>query len=57
MEALALPEADRVYQVSVGGWGWQKEVQRIRVGGAPTSNETDIQVTKFTLDIVFYDTS
>lgn len=45
IEALALPEGDPVYEVSVRGWGWQKEVQEIRAGTAPTSDETEIQAS------------
>lgn len=45
IEALALPEGDPVYEVSVRGSGWQKEVQQIRAGAAPASNETEIQAS------------
>lgn len=44
MEALALPEGDPVYEVSVRGWGLQKEVQEVRAGAAPATNETESQV-------------
>ena len=44
MEALALPEGDPVYEVSIRGWGWQREVQQIRASGVPAPNETEIQV-------------
>lgn len=44
MEALALPEGDPVYEVSIRGWGSQKEVQQVRVGAVPAANETAIQV-------------
>lgn len=45
VEALALPEGDPVYEVSVRGWGWQREVQQIRAGAAPALNETEIQAS------------
>ena len=45
VEALSLPEGDPVYEVSVRGWGWQKERQQIRAGAAPASNETEVQVS------------
>lgn len=44
VETSALPEGDPVYEVSVRGRGWQKEVQRIKVAGTPAVNETEIQV-------------
>lgn len=44
VEAFALPEGDPVYEVSVRGRGWQKEVQEIRAVAAPAPNETEIQV-------------
>lgn len=44
MESFALPESNPVYEVSVRGSGWQKEVQEIRAASAPAPNETDIQV-------------
>lgn len=45
VEALSLPEGDPVYEVSIRGWGWQKERQQIRAGAAPASNETEVQVS------------
>lgn len=44
VEALSLPEGDPVYEISIRGWGWQKETQQIRAGAAPASNETEVQV-------------
>lgn len=44
IEALALPEGDPVYEVSLRGWGWQREVQQITAVSAPAPNETEIQV-------------
>lgn len=45
VEAFALPEGDPVYEVAVRGSGWQEEVQEIRAVAAPTSGETEIQVS------------
>lgn len=45
VEALSLPEGDPVYEVSIRGWGWQKETQQIRSGAAPASNETEVQAS------------
>lgn len=44
IEALALPEGDPVYNVSIRGWGSQKEVQEVRVGAVHAANETAIEV-------------
>lgn len=47
VEALALPEGDPVYEVSVRGWGWQKEGQEVRAGAVPAMDEVEIQVRSY----------
>lgn len=53
VEALALPEGDPVYNVSIRGWGSQKEVQEVRVGAVNAANDSAIQVRSPEISIHF----